>query len=68
MFLVVVWADIVALLGNIFDAGMAMLEKLSDAVATNLFIQIFFGVVVFSVASFILLKIVTIVRRISGGN
>jgi hypothetical protein len=47
---------------------MAMLEKLSDAVATNLFIQIFFGVVVFSVASFVITKVVTIVKKIAGGK
>jgi hypothetical protein len=67
-FLVLVWADILALLNNIFSAGMAMLDALSDAVSTNLFLQLFFGVVVFSIASFIILKVVTIVKKIAGAK
>jgi hypothetical protein len=67
-FLALVWADILALLNNIFSAGMAMLDALSDAVSTNLFLQLFFGVVVFSIASFIILKVVTIVKKIAGAK
>jgi hypothetical protein len=67
-FLALVWADILALLNNIFSAGMAMLDALSDAVSTNLFLLLFFCVVVFSIASFIILKVVTIVKKIAGAK
>jgi hypothetical protein len=68
MFLVGIWTDVIAMLGDIFDAGMSLLDKLATAVATNLFMQILFAVIVFSVASFVITKVVTIVKKIAGGK
>ena len=68
MFLVGIWTDVIVMLGDIWDAGMSLLDKLATAVATNLFIQIFFAVIVFSVASFVITRVVTIVKKIAGGK
>jgi hypothetical protein len=68
MFLVGIWTDVIVMLGDIWDAGMSLLDKLATAVATNLFIQILFAVIVFSVASFVITKVVTIVKKIAGGK
>ena len=68
MFLVGIWTDVIVILGDIRDAGMSLLDKLATAVATNLFIQILFAVIVFSVASFVITRVVTIVKKIAGGK
>lgn len=68
MFLVGIWTDVIVMLGDIWDAGMSLLDKLATAVATNLFIQILFAVIVFSVASFVITRVVTIVKKIAGGK
>ena len=68
MFLVGIWTDVIVMLGDIWDAGMSLLDKLATAVATNLFIQILFAVIVFSVASFGITRVVTIVKKIAGGK
>ena len=68
MFLVGIWTDVIVMLGDIWDAGMSLLDKLATAVVTNLFIQILFAVIVFSVASFVITKVVTIVKKIAGGK
>jgi hypothetical protein len=68
MFLVGIWTDVIVMLGDIWDAGMSLLDKLATAVSTNLFIQILFAVIVFSVASFVITRVVTIVKKIAGGK
>ena len=68
MFLVGIWTDVIVMLGDIWDAGMSLLDKLATAVSTNLFIQILFAVIVFSVASFVITKVVAIVKKIAGGK
>ena len=68
MFLVGIWTDVIVMLGDIWDAGMSLLDKLATAVTTNLFIQILFAVIVFSVASFVITRVVTIVKKIAGGK
>jgi hypothetical protein len=68
LFLVGIWTDVIVMLGDIWDAGMSLLDKLATAVVTNLFIQILFAVIVFSVASFVITKVVTIVKKIAGGK
>ena len=68
LFLVGIWTDVIVMLGDIWDAGMSLLDKLAAAVVTNLFIQILFAVIVFSVASFVITRVVTIVKKIAGGK
>jgi hypothetical protein len=68
MFLVGIWTDVIVMLGDIWYAGMSLLDKLATAVSTNLFIQILFAVIVFSVASFVITRVVTIVKKIAGGK
>ena len=68
MFLVGIWTDVIVMLGDIWDAGMSLLDKLAAAVVTNLFIQILFAVIVFSVASFVITKVVIIVKKIAGAR
>jgi hypothetical protein len=61
-----VWTDAIAILEGVWSIIVALLAALETALATSVFIQILFAVIVFSIGAFVFSKVVKLVKSIGG--
>lgn len=63
-----IWEQAVTILEDLFGAGLAVLDAVSDAIATNVFFQLLFAGVVFGLGYLVISKIVSLVKKIAAGK
>ena len=61
-----VWIDAQAIIDGLWAMAIAVLAALETALATSIFIQIMFAMIVFTLAVFVFSKVVKLVKKIAG--
>lgn len=63
-----IWEQAVTILEDLFGAGLAVLDAVAGAIATNVFFQLLFAGVVFGLGYLVISKIVTLIKKIAAGK
>ena len=63
-----IWEDALALVENLFDLALGLLEKLSDAIQENVFILILFATIVVSLGTWVVGQVIKIVNKIRAAS
>lgn len=63
-----IWEQAVTILEDLFGAGLAVLDAVADAIATNVFFQLLFAGVVFGLGYLVISKIVSLIKKIAAGK
>lgn len=61
-----VWTDAQAIIDGLWAMAIAVLAALETALATSIFVQIMFAMIVFTLAVFVFSKVVKLVKKIAG--
>jgi hypothetical protein len=63
-----IWEQALSTLTDLWDLAIGVLDLVEDALATNLFVQIMFAMVVFGLGYFVVGRIVRLVKKIAGAG
>lgn len=63
-----IWGQALQTLTDLWELAMGVLDLVEDALATNLFVQIMFAIVVFGLGYFVVGRIVRLVKKIAGAG
>ena len=61
-----VWIDAQAIIDGLWNIAVAVLASLELALATSIFVQIMFAIIVFSLGVFVFGKVIKLVKKIAG--
>lgn len=63
-----IWEQALQTLTDLWELAIGVLDLVEDALATNLFVQIMFAMVVFALGYFVVGRIVRLVKKIAGAG
>lgn len=63
-----IWEQALQTLTDLWELAIGVLDLVEDALATNLFVQIMFAIVVFGLGYFVVGHIVRLVKKIAGAG
>ncbi len=61
-----VWTDAQAIIDGLWAIAVAVLAALEAALATSVFVQIMFAMIVFTLGVFVFGKVIKLVKKIAG--
>jgi len=63
-----IWEDALALVENLFDLALGLLDKLSAAIQENVFVLMLFATVVVTLATWVVGQVIRIVNKIRAAS